>query len=150
MSIRISEEVDGYTLVERLWSGAENVMQRILDEGKEDTFFAILSDMHVDSDHIDITEINDLLRFEAETVYDWLGMKGEEEEEDSKELVFNSGDIETLIEDFGSTDLTDYLTDKLEDRKPIALVYTTVIDIQVDLERTLTDREVTALIDLGS
>ena len=149
MSIRISEEVDGYTLVDRLWSGAEDVMQRILDEGKEDTFFAILSDTHCDSDHIDITEINDLLRFEAEKVYEWLGI-GEEEEEDSKELVFNEADIETLKEELGSTDLTDYLTDKLEERKPIALVYTTLIDLQVDLERTLTDREVTELLELGS
>ena len=42
--ITVSEEIDAYALKDRLWSGAEDTMQRIIDEDKEDDFFAILSD----------------------------------------------------------------------------------------------------------
>lgn len=92
--IRVSEEIDAYELKERLWSGAEDTMQRIIDEGKEDTFFAILSDLHCDKDSIDLTEINDLLRFEQEQVFEWCGISDEEDED--REYCITDEEFETL------------------------------------------------------
>ena len=68
------------------WSGAEDTAQRIWEEqGSEgfDQLEAILEDMYPDG--IDETELNDLLWFEPETVYEWLGIGDEDEDEDEDE-----------------------------------------------------------------
>ena len=92
--IRVSEEIDAYELKERLWSGAEDTMQRIIDEDKEDTFFSVLSDLHCDQESIDLTEINDLLRFEQEKVFEWCGISDEEDED--REYYITDEEFETL------------------------------------------------------
>lgn len=67
------------------WSGAEDTAQRIWEEkGREgfDQLEAILEDAYPDG--IDATELNDLLWFDAETVYEWLGIGDEEDEEEEE------------------------------------------------------------------
>ena len=67
----------------KFWSGAETTAQRIWEEqGSEgfDQLEAILEDLYPDG--IDETDLNDLLWFDADTVYEWLGIDDEEEEED--------------------------------------------------------------------
>ena len=64
------------------WSGAVYTAQRIWEEqGREgfDQLEAILEDLYPDG--IDETDLNDLLWFDAETVYEWLGIGDEEDEE---------------------------------------------------------------------
>ena len=64
------------------WSGAETTAQRIWEEqGREgfDQLEAILEDLYPDG--IDETDLNDLLWFDAETVYEWLGIGDKEDEE---------------------------------------------------------------------
>ena len=66
----------------KFWSGAEDTAQRIWEElGREgfDQLEEILDELYPDG--IDETELNDLLWFDAETVYEWLGI-GDEEDED--------------------------------------------------------------------
>lgn len=61
------------------WGGAESAVQRIWDErGSEgfDQLEAILKELYPDG--IDETALNDLLWFEAGTVYEWLGIDDEE------------------------------------------------------------------------
>ena len=60
------------------WSGAKVTWQRISDEDKLGELEWILED-YFDSHTIDETALNDLLWFEADTVYEWLGMKTDEE-----------------------------------------------------------------------
>ena len=70
----------------KFWSGAETTAQRIWEEqGREgfDQLEAILEDMYPDG--IDETELNDLLWFDAETVYEWLGIGDEDENENEEE-----------------------------------------------------------------
>lgn len=70
----------------KFWSGAEDTAQRIWEEqGSEgfDQLEAILENLYPDG--IDETELNDLLWFDAETVYEWLGIGDEEDEEDEEE-----------------------------------------------------------------
>lgn len=84
----------------KFWSGAETTAQRIWEEqGSEgfDQLEAILEDLYPDG--IDETDLNDLLWFDADTVYEWLGIDDEEDEDDEEEeteptndYVINVGD----------------------------------------------------------
>lgn len=70
----------------KFWSGAETTAQRIWEEqGSEgfDQLEAILEDLYPDG--IDETDLNDLLWFDADTVYEWLGIGDEEEDEGEDE-----------------------------------------------------------------
>lgn len=92
MTITVSEELNAEQLVDRLWSGAQDTMQKIIDAGKEETFFAIVQDMYCDKDSIDLTSLNDLLRFEEDTVMEWLGLN----EDEDKEWYIDDEEFETL------------------------------------------------------
>ena len=68
------------------WSGAEDTAQRIWEEqGSEgfDQLEAILEDLYPDG--IDETDLNDLLWFDADTVYEWLGIGNKEDKDDENE-----------------------------------------------------------------
>lgn len=70
----------------KFWSGAETTAQRIWEEqGSEgfDQLEAILEDLYPDG--IDETDLNDLLWFDADTVYEWLGIEDKEEDDDEDE-----------------------------------------------------------------
>ena len=67
------------------WSGAVATADRIWEErGTEgwNELEAILEDAYPDG--MDETELNDLLWFEPETIFEWLGI-GDEEDEDEEE-----------------------------------------------------------------
>lgn len=61
----------------KAWSGATNTLDRIIAEDKCDELEAILEDLYPDG--ISETELNDLLWFDAETVFGWLGIRTESE-----------------------------------------------------------------------
>ena len=61
------------------WSGAVDTLDRVREAGKCDELESILEDLYPDG--MSKTELNDLLWFEPETVYEWLGIEEEEEEE---------------------------------------------------------------------
>ena len=60
------------------WSGAVDTLDRVREAGKCDELESILEDLYPDG--MSETELNDLLWFEPETVYEWLGIEEEEEE----------------------------------------------------------------------
>ena len=60
------------------WSGAVDTLNRVREAGKCDELESILEDLYPDG--MSETELNDLLWFEPETVYKWLGIEEEEEE----------------------------------------------------------------------
>lgn len=68
------------------WSGAIDAWERIEEAGKVDELEFILDDVYPDG--MSDTELNDLLRFEPETVFNWLSMDTEDDEEE------DSGDDE--------------------------------------------------------
>lgn len=66
------------------WSGAKDTAERIWEEMGEsgfDTVEAILEDTYPEG--IDETTINDIFWFEPETIFEWLGMSDDDEEEDN-------------------------------------------------------------------
>lgn len=85
------------------WSGAVYTYERITREGKLDELDNVLEEVYPEG--IDETELNDLLWFEPETVYEWLGMRTETEireeiEEAEAHLAEISDEIDDLESDF--------------------------------------------------
>ena len=84
------------------WSGAVYTYERIAREGKLDELDNVLEEVYPEG--IDETELNDLLWFEPETVYEWLGMRTEAEireeiEEAEAHLAEISDEIDEMTEE---------------------------------------------------
>lgn len=61
------------------WSGAKGTKQTILDAGKEDEFDALIEELYPDG--IDETQLNDILWFETDWLFESLGITEDDEEE---------------------------------------------------------------------
>lgn len=61
----------------KAWGGAINTLDRIIAEDKCDELESILEDLYPDG--INETGLNDLLWFDDETVFRWLGIRTESE-----------------------------------------------------------------------
>ena len=103
------------------WSGAKETLERIQKEGKCTELENILEELYPDG--MTETELNDLLWFEPETVYEWLGIRSEEQIK--KEIEEAEAELEDKISDL-EFDLDDDLTE--EERKDIIESYQPEID----------------------
>ena len=103
------------------WSGAKETLERIQREGKCGLLEQILEDTYPDG--MTETELNDLLWFEPETVYEWLGIRSEEQIK--KEIEEAEAELEEKLSDL-EFDLDDDLTE--EERKDIIESYQPEID----------------------
>ena len=103
------------------WSGAKETLERIQREGKCSLLEQILEDIYPDG--MTETELNDLLWFDSETVYEWLGIRSEEQIK--KEVEEAEAELEDKISDL-EFDLDDDLTE--EERKDIIESYQPEID----------------------
>ena len=103
------------------WSGAKDTLERIQREGKCTELENILEELYPDG--MTETELNDLLWFETETVYEWLGIRSEEQIK--KEIEEAEAELEDKISDL-EFDLDDDLTE--EERKDIIESYQPEID----------------------
>ena len=103
------------------WSGAVDTLERIQREGKCAELENILEELYPDG--MTETELNDLLWFEPETVYEWLGIRSEGQIE--SEIEEAEAELEDKISDL-EFDLDDDLTE--EERKDIIESYQPEID----------------------
>ena len=103
------------------WSGAKETLERIQREGKCAELENVLEELYPDG--MTETELNDLLWFEPETVYEWLGIRSEEQIK--KEIEEAEAELEDKISDL-EFDLDDNLTE--EERKDIIESYQPEID----------------------
>lgn len=103
------------------WSGAKETLERIQREGKCEALENILEELYPDG--MTETELNDLLWFESETVYEWLEIRSEEQIK--KEIEEAEAELEDKISDL-EFDLDDDLTE--EERKDIIESYQPEID----------------------
>ena len=62
------------------WCGAVETQERILEAGLEEEFERLIDDCYPEG--ISSTQLNDLLWFDSEWVYESLGMTEEEDEEE--------------------------------------------------------------------
>ena len=89
------------------WSGAVNTYRRLEHEGKLDELDSLLSDMF-SNDDVGETELNDLLWFEPDTVYELVGLPTESEiREDIEYINERIEDEESAINDL-EMDMTEY------------------------------------------
>lgn len=65
------------------WSGAKDTKQTILDNDKENEFEAMIDELYPDG--LTDTQLNDLLWFEDEWIYETLGINQDDEDEDEEE-----------------------------------------------------------------
>ena len=80
------------------WSGAVDTLDRIQREGKCEELENILEDLYPDG--ITETQLNDLLWFDSEQIYEWLGIRSEEQiKKEIKEAEEELADIESNLED---------------------------------------------------
>lgn len=82
------------------WSGARDTLNRIIEERKCNELEAILEDCYPDG--MTDTELNDLLWFEADTVFEWVGIRTESEireelEEAKEELKYLNEEWEDAV-----------------------------------------------------
>ena len=103
------------------WSGAKETLERIQREGKCAELENVLEELYPDG--MTETELNDLLWFEPETIYEWLGIRSEEQIK--KEIEEAEAELEDKISDL-EFDLDDNLTK--EERKDIIESYQPEID----------------------
>lgn len=103
------------------WSGAKGTLERIQREGKCAELENVLEELYPDG--MTETELNDLLWFDSESVYEWLGIRSEGQIE--KEIEEAEAELEDKINDL-EFDLDDDLTE--EERKDIIESYQPEID----------------------
>lgn len=103
------------------WSGAKDTLERIQREGKCAELENILEELYPDG--MTETELNDLLWFDSESVYEWLGIRSEPQIE--KEIEEAEEELEEKLSDL-EFDLDDDLTE--EERKDIIESYQPEID----------------------
>ena len=103
------------------WSGAKDTLERIQREGKCAELENVLEELYPDG--MTETELNDLLWFDSESVYEWLGIRSESQIE--KEIEEAEEELEEKLSDL-EFDLDDDLTE--EERKDIIESYQPEID----------------------
>ena len=59
------------------WSGGKSTLERIISEDKCDELEAVLEELYPDG--MTDTQLNDLLWFSSNTVFEWLGIRTEDE-----------------------------------------------------------------------
>ena len=74
--MKIITEIGLYNF--RTWSGATVTKERIIKEGKEEEFTQLIEELYPDG--ITDIELNDLLWFDSQWIYETLGITEEEEE----------------------------------------------------------------------
>lgn len=79
------------------WSGAEDNFNR-LSWNELQTLESMLEDLYPDG--IDETSLNDLFRYDFDTICEWLDIRTEDEIED--EISEKQDEIDSLMEDFES------------------------------------------------
>lgn len=82
----IKKEYDYNDLKENSWSGAVNTLRRIEEANKEEELMNFLEDIFYENIPT-ATEVNDVLWFEPEMIYESLGITEEDENEKDEEEV---------------------------------------------------------------
>ena len=80
------------------WSGAKDTLDRIQREDKCEELENILEDLYPDG--MTETQLNDLLWFDSEQVYEWLGIRSEEQiRKEIKDAEDELADMQSDLED---------------------------------------------------
>lgn len=99
----IKQDMDFNDLMNNCWSGAVDTLKTIEKHDKEEELMSHLEEMYYDEIPA-MTEINDYLWFEDETIFNVLGIfeSENEEDEEEEEIEYEEGVTEQDCIDFNS------------------------------------------------
>ena len=121
------------------WSGAKDTLDRIQREGKCAELENILEELHPDG--MTETELNDLLWFDSESVYEWLGIRSEEQiEKEIKEAEEELAEVQSNLEDDLDDDelTTEERAEIIESYQPdIDEIKERIVDLKEELSELL-------------
>lgn len=84
MTITVTKELDFNDLMNQCWSGAVDTLNTIYNNDKEDELMSLLN-WDCFSSTPSMTEVNDLLWFESDWIFEQLGISDEDEDDDDDE-----------------------------------------------------------------
>ena len=96
-TITVRRELDFHDLMEECWSGAVDTLNTIYENDKEEELMSLLA-LDVFGDTPDLTEINDLLWFDSDWIFEQLGIKTDDDEEDEDEDTDDDDDLDTDVD----------------------------------------------------
>lgn len=121
------------------WSGAKDTLDRIQREGKCAELENILEELYPDG--MTETELNDLLWFDSESVYEWLGIRSEEQiENEIKEAEEELEELQSNLKDDLDDDelTTEERTEIIESYQPdIDEIKERIVDLKEELSEYL-------------
>ena len=121
------------------WSGAKDTLDRIQREGKCSLLEQILEDTYPDG--MTETELNDLLWFDSESVYEWLGIRSEEQiENEIKEAEEELEELQSNLKDDLDDDelTTEERAEIIESYQPdIDEIKERIVDLKEELSELL-------------
>lgn len=80
-TITVKATLDFEDLRDKCWGGAIDTLNTIYENDKEDELMSLLA-MDVFSDTPDLTDVNDVLAFEDEWLFETLGISTDDDEEE--------------------------------------------------------------------
>lgn len=98
--MEIKEEYDFDDLINACWSDAVDTLKTISDYDMEDEFMDWL-ESYYGYEIPTMTEVNDLLRFEDEWVFEQIGLDLNEDEDEDDEESENEDEIEDEVDENG-------------------------------------------------
>ena len=114
------------------WSGGERTLDRVRSHGLINTLEAVLEDLY--SDGIDETHLNDILRFDDDEVYRWVGLRTEYQvRERIDEITTEIEDLQNEIEEL----MLDLDCDNSEDIEDIQCTISDLNEELYDLKEEL-------------
>ena len=107
------------------WSGGKDTLDRIIEEGKEKEFEDYISDLYPDG--IDETQLNDILWFDSDQVFQDLGIN----EYDTDEIVedFKNNYLDELKEGYKEDETVDFVIDDIIEK---SIYHDSITDEQRD------------------
>ena len=121
------------------WSGAKDTLDRIQREGKCAELENILEELYPDG--MTETELNDLLWFDSESVYEWLGIRSEEQiENEIKEAEEELEELQNNLKDDLDDDelTTEERAEIIESYQPdIDEIKERIVDLKEELSELL-------------
>lgn len=83
MTITVTKELDFHDLMNNCWSGALDTLNTVYENDKEEELMSLLS-LDTFGSMPSMTEVNDVLWFESDWIFEQLGISEEEEEEEEE------------------------------------------------------------------
>lgn len=136
----IKQDYDFRDLKNNCWGQAIKILEEISDANKEDALMNYLEDIYYD-DMPTLTEVNDLLAYDWERVFEDIGIVSWDELSDlcdSKLVKEGIKEIETFIENLDTED-SDYEKDK-EDAEQVLMAFE---HLETEIKTSVDDEEIT-------